>query len=213
MGIQITRQYAEMISSVSAIGISGSMAQKLFQSLKLLRLQVEDVLLRLSAPLGGAVVRSVFLINNYDVVLTVVKQENRLSDEKSLLNDEITWFTRLLGTHTTVFIENELTTNFPEIVKFSRTPQQQQLLPATLDETIKSFNEHWKAGFQSISADVSKYFPNFDLGSDILRQTFGQFIVHYTTLENVVRSLQRTKEARSFIPLSTITYEIRNVKF
>ena len=199
-----------------AIGVKGPKSQSLYQSLKLLRLQVEDVLLRLSAPLGGAVVRSVFLINNYDVVLTVIKQDSRLSDEKSLLNDEITWFSRLLGTHTTIFIENELTDNFPEIVKFARTPiaQQQQPPPITLiEETIKSFNEHWKAGFQRISADITKYFPNFDLGSDILRQTFAQFIVHYTTLENIVRTLQRTKEARAFIPLSTITYEIRNIKF
>lgn len=189
------------------------MSDDFYQSLKLLRLQVEDVLLRLSAPLGGAVVRSVFLINNYDVVLTVIKQDSKLSDEKSLLNDEVTWFSRLLGTHTTIFIENELMDNFPEIVKFARSSQQQQPPIATIDETIKSFNDHWKVGFQHISADISKYFPNFDLGSDILRQTFAQFIVHYTTLENIVRTLQRTKEARSFIPLSTITYEIRNIKF
>lgn len=79
-----------------------------------------------------------------------------------------------------------------------------------LVETLThNFNSTWKTDLQRVVSDIKGFFPNITVSEDLIKAALSQFAVHYTRWEDINKKYMKVLNNRAFLPLATITYEIR----
>ncbi|KAJ3049398.1 Vacuolar protein sorting-associated protein 52, partial [Quaeritorhiza haematococci] len=148
------RRYAEFAASILTLN-QGYDDALLTHSLNRLRNEVEGLLYRMSGEIPDRKNRLVFLINNYDLVLTILGEHNIVTFEA-----EKRYFNSLLDNKTAEYVEEELKPYFGNLIAFVN---QVELLgggelksvdAARFEKLATDFNTAWKPSLNSINASV-----------------------------------------------------------
>ncbi|KAF1790886.1 Vps52 [Phytophthora cactorum] len=162
--------------------------------------------------------KCVFLINNYDLVLTHF-------EERRVTSEETSKFEELLAAQREKFVEEELMTYYAKLIQFVRQHEQatlgkgatstagssQQVDTEQIEKIVREFAATWKAGIEKMNGNVMTYFSNFRNGMEILKQVLTQLLLYYTRFVEIVkRSYQRPPPFNSeIVTTQEILYEIK----
>mmetsp|Transcript_7077 Transcript_7077/g.18134 ORF Transcript_7077/g.18134 Transcript_7077/m.18134 type:complete len:185 (+) Transcript_7077:451-1005(+) len=159
--------------------------------------------------------QAVFLINNADVVLAIMR-------ERGAAGEDTRTFEELLDANKAVFVEEVLSGTYGRLIRFVKAtegPLAQGGVSAVrqldeyrqLEPIVKEFHANWKAGIEAINVDVMKSFSNLKNGMEILKQTLTQLLLYHTRFLDIVKQLHPDGGpfAPYMITISTIMTEIK----
>mmetsp|Transcript_87441 Transcript_87441/g.183000 ORF Transcript_87441/g.183000 Transcript_87441/m.183000 type:complete len:721 (-) Transcript_87441:102-2264(-) len=220
----VTRRYAELAASLYALSSAeaGNLADSLQQPLMQMQQEVCALCRAMAAKLENQEMGLVFLVNNYDLVLTVFH-------ERHLPRAATTPFEDLLKEQVQLFIESQLTRHFPDLVAFVKATEP---FVADIDESsrasvagppagvdvqrleqvVKKFAQNWSSETRQIHSYVMTSFTNFSNGSEILNQVLMQLLLYYTRLQKIIAKSfpkQPPAFAHEMVTSSTLLMEIK----
>jgi hypothetical protein len=151
---------------------------------------MENFALRLAAEFPQRKEQLVFLINNYDMMLSVLME--RASEDSK----EVEGFQRLLHDRTEEYIDEALAPHFGGIIKFVRDTDP--LLEAgqvgkivvnqkELVRLVKGFATTWKSSMEALNHEVMEKFTNFKNGTAILQGTLAKIIHYYHRFSKILQ--------------------------
>ena len=156
--------------------------------------------------------QTIFLINNYDVILGILK-------ERGIQNADVVRLEELLGQSTTKFVEEELGGHFDTLISFVREvePQTQggaaggkQYSREECAGLVRKFATTWQSGIEAINGSVMKYFSNFKNGMEILKHVLTQLLLYYTRFIDIMKKLHGPNAfQKDLVAIPTIMHEIK----
>jgi hypothetical protein len=185
----ITRRYAEFSAALVCINVSHP-NDMILKCLAALQNEMENFALRLAAEFPQRKEQLVFLINNYDMMLSVLME--RASEDSK----EVEGFQRLLHDRTEEYIDEALAPHFGGIIKFVRDTDP--LLEAgqvgkivvnqkELVRLVKGFATTWKSSMEALNHEVMEKFTNFKNGTAILQGTLAKIIHYYHRFSKILQ--------------------------
>ncbi|KAL6997171.1 Vacuolar protein sorting-associated protein 52 [Sarracenia purpurea var. burkii] len=207
----VMRRYAEFTASLIHINVEYGDGQ-LELNLERLRMAVDDLLVKLAKMFPKPKLQTIFLINNYDMTISVLKEAG-LEGGKIQLH-----FEELLKNNTSVFVEELLLEHFSDLIKFVKTrasedPTSSSESPITVSKVeplVKDFASRWKTAIELMHNDVITSFSNFLCGMEILRAALTQLLLYYTRLSDCIkRVVGGSALNKDLVSISSIMYEIR----
>jgi len=173
----ITRRYAEFSASILTLN-NGYNDALLTNSLMRLRNEVEALLIRMSGEMSDRKVRVIFLINNYDLVSSILSEHTTQS-----FDAEKAHFATVLDQKTQEYVEEELNPLFASLISFVGLMEPEQNLAAVdtskFEKVAGDFNTSWKPAINTINSSVIQSFPNFQNGSRILHVVLTHLLLYY----------------------------------
>ncbi|XP_009779058.1 vacuolar protein sorting-associated protein 52 A-like isoform X1 [Nicotiana sylvestris] len=207
----VIRRYAEFTASLIHLNVEYGDGQ-LELNLERLRMAVDDLLVKLAQMFAKQKQQTVFLINNYDMTISVLKEAG--PDGGKIQQH----FEELLKNNTSIFVEELLLEHFSDLIKFVKTrgsedPSIGTERPITIAEVepiVKDFASRWKAAIELMHNDVITSFSNFLCGMDILRAALTQLLLYYTRLSDCIKRINGGSTLnKDLVSISSIMYEIR----
>ncbi|MCD9646223.1 Vacuolar protein sorting-associated protein 52 [Datura stramonium] len=207
----VIRRYAEFTASLIHLNVEYGDGQ-LELNLERLRMAVDDLLVKLAQMFARQKLQTVFLINNYDMTISVLKEAG--PDGGKIQQH----FEELLKNNTTIFVEELLLEHFSDLIKFVKTrasedPSTGTERPITIAEIepiVKDFASRWKAAIELMHNDAITSFSNFLCGMDILRAALTQLLLYYTRLSDCIKRVNGGSTLnKDLVSISSIMYEIR----
>ncbi|KAJ7978186.1 Vacuolar protein sorting-associated protein 52 A [Quillaja saponaria] len=207
----VMRRYAEFTASLIHLNFEYGDGQ-LELSLERLRMAIDDLLIKLAKNFPKAKLQTVFLINNYDMTIAVLKEAGPEGGKIQM------HFEELLKSNTALFVEELLLEHFGDLIKFVKTrasedPASSSDKPITIAEVeplIKDFASRWKAAIELMHKDVITSFSNFLCGMEILRAALTQLLLYYTRLSDCIKRIVGGSALnKDLVSISSIMYEIR----
>ncbi|GJP50061.1 hypothetical protein CLOM_g9206 [Closterium sp. NIES-68] len=224
----VARRYAEFAASLMTLNTAHGDGQ-LELNLDRLRSAVDHLLVEISRLFPKPKQRTVFLINNYDLILAVLKEAG-VEEGRTQRH-----FAELLSSFSTIFVEEELHEYFRGLVDFvkKRTGTGDETAdavaarsssgstgghkvvaaPITAKEVephLKDFAVRWKATIDLIHKDIITNFSNFVCGMDILRAALTQLLLYYTRLSDCLKRVEGGASLmKDVVSIPSIMYEIR----
>ncbi|XP_021287595.1 vacuolar protein sorting-associated protein 52 A [Herrania umbratica] len=207
----VMRRYAEFTASLIHLNVEYGDGQ-LELNMERLRMAVDDVLMKLAKLFSKPKLQIVFLINNYDMTIAVLKEAGPEGGKFQL------HFEELLKSNTGLFVEELLVEHFSDLIKFVKTrasedPNASSERPITVAEVeplVKDFASRWKAAIELMHKDVITSFSNFLCGMEILRAALTQLLLYYTRLSDCIKRINGgTALNKDLVSISSIMYEIR----
>lgn len=184
----ITRRYAEF--SAAIVGINETAPNRLVdQVLEEMQVEVQNFILRMAACFSARKDQLIFLINNYDMMLSVIME--RTTDESK----ESGSFQQLLNSSTQEYIEEVLSPHFLTMMTFVKQTEpladggQVEALKKVENRVmpiVRSFAKNWKQALEAINHEVMNSFTNFKNGTSILQGALTQLIQYYHRFQKVL---------------------------
>ncbi|XP_029441038.1 vacuolar protein sorting-associated protein 52 homolog [Rhinatrema bivittatum] len=184
----ITRRYAEFSSAIVSINQTYP-NEKTNALLGQLQVEVENFVLRVAAEFSSRKEQLIFLINNYDMMLSVLT-ERAVDDSK-----EVEIFQQLLTARTQEFIEEILSPPFGGMIAFVKESEsliekgQLERLKneeGRVTQLVRGFAGTWKQSVENLSQDVMRSFTNFKNGTSIIQGALTQLIQYYHRFHKVL---------------------------
>ncbi|KAJ8335270.1 hypothetical protein SKAU_G00409090 [Synaphobranchus kaupii] len=184
----ITRRYAEFSSAIVSINQTFP-NQRTNTLLGQLQVEVENFVLKMAAEFPSRKDQLIFLINNYDMMLSVLME--RAADDSK----EVEGFQQLLLARTQEFIEEILSSPFGGMIAFVKESEalmekgQLDRLKndeARITQLIRGFSSTWKQSVEALSQDVMRSFTNFKNGTGIIQGALTQLIQYYHGFHKVL---------------------------
>ncbi|CAA6668604.1 unnamed protein product [Spirodela intermedia] len=193
----VMRRYAEFTASLIQLNHQYGDGQ-LDLNLERLRMAADDLLSKLARAFTKLKLQTVFLINNYDMTISVLKEASAEGGKAQIYFDE------MLKTNTAIFVEELLLEHFSDLIKFVKTRASEDTsgsdVPtvADVEPLVKDFAGRWKAAIELMHKDVITSFSNFLCGMEILKAALTQLLLYYTRLSEC-----------DLVSISSILYEIK----
>ncbi|XP_041664730.1 vacuolar protein sorting-associated protein 52 homolog isoform X2 [Cheilinus undulatus] len=177
----ITRRYAEFSSAIVSINQTFP-NERTNALLGQLQVEVENFVLKMAAEFPSRRDQLIFLINNYDMMLSVLME--RAADDSK----EVEGFQQLLLARTQEFIEEILSAPFGGMIAFVKEAEalvekgQLDRLKneeARITQLVRGFSSTWKQSVEAMSQDVMRSFTNFKNGTSIIQGALTQLIQYY----------------------------------
>ncbi|PIA44169.1 hypothetical protein AQUCO_01700052v1 [Aquilegia coerulea] len=207
----VMRRYAEFTASLVHLNVEYGDGQ-LDLNLERLRMAVDDLLNRLAQMFQRPKLQTVFLINNYDMTISVLKEAGTEGGRAQL------HFEELLRNNTATFVEELLLEHFRDIILFVKTRasedpninQENPVTVADVEPLVKDFASRWKAAIELMHKDVITSFSNFLCGMEILRAALTQLLLYYTRLSDCIKRVPGGSALnKDLVSISSIMYEIK----
>ncbi|KAI8822052.1 Sac2 family-domain-containing protein [Fimicolochytrium jonesii] len=207
----ITRRYAEFSASILTLN-QGYDDALLINSLFRLRTEVEHLLMRMSGEFPDPKQKLVFLINNLDLVVSILSEHSTSSFEQ-----EKSHFTTLLESKTNEYVDEELKPYFANLMRFVSTAESGLDLASLQEENFEriaaEFNQNWKGALGNINQSVMQSFANFQNGARILHHALTQLVLYYKRFMSLwdKRFLNRKPKVQP-IGLQSVMVEIKKFR-
>ncbi|KAG0004561.1 Histone acetyltransferase kat2b [Modicella reniformis] len=172
----IARRYGEFASSLLMLNDEHT---DVLPRLAMLRLETSSLFEIMSKTFTDTKSRLIFLINTFDLVLTLVSDVRTNGVEAE--NDH--WKQAL---HQTIalFVEEELRPHFGDLISFIRMVDiaggVSKVQLDHFERTSYAFSNTWRQSLLAINTSVIQHFSSFKNGTHVLHQVLGQLIVYYT---------------------------------
>jgi len=219
----VTRRYAEF--SASFIGVnegvvtaSGGPEAKLINLLSEMQLEIENFILKMaSAFQQSRKEQLIFVINNYDVVLSI------LSERTSGESKEAESFRAQFTNRSNEYVEEVLMPHFGDLIVFlkeaeslveRKEAERLKTREREIGQIVSGFNGKWQPALNSINKEVLGSFPNFKNGTAILQQALTQFVQYYHRFHKVmsVNELASCPHRNQLINVHQIMVEVKKYK-
>ncbi|KAH8868357.1 Vacuolar protein sorting-associated protein 52 like [Schistosoma japonicum] len=199
---------------------------RILSRLAQLQTQFEHVLNSLAKTFSRPKLAHIFLINNYDLVISVLT-EHGASDSSEVIRCQ-----DAVAKHTASYIDEALSPYFGCLISFVRDVEirstSESLLSKSQDESaqiirseearvtriVKGFNIDWKNSIEKIHDEIMMEFANFTLGTQIFQALLAQLIQHYHRFQKVMtQSPYKNMPIRNqLVNIHQITNEIKKCK-
>ncbi|CAK1603063.1 unnamed protein product [Parnassius mnemosyne] len=206
----ITRRYAEF--SAAMLSLSEQFpSEELNNLLLILQDEVHCFLLKMAAEFPQRIQQLIFLINNYDMVLSILMERTRDNTK------EAESFREQLQARSTEYVEEILSPHFGGLMQFVK--EGEQLLEsgktnelANLEKKsmslVASFTAGWKQSLEEIHREVLVSFPNLVTGSGLLQMALTNFVQYYHKFAKLLTPSARTQ----LVNIHVIMVEIKKYK-
>ncbi|KAF3452337.1 hypothetical protein FNV43_RR02770 [Rhamnella rubrinervis] len=207
----VMRRYAEFTASLIHLNVECGDGQ-LELNLERLRMAVDDLLIKLARTFPKSKSQTVFLINNYDMTIAVLKEAGPEGEKIQMHFDE------LLKSNTALFVEELLIEHFSDLIKFVKTRASEDpsassgkpISVAEVEPLVKDFASRWKAAIELMHKDVITSFSNFLCGMEILRAAMTQLLLYYTRLSDGIKRIDGGSVLnKDLLSIPSIMYEIK----
>ncbi|XP_052884436.1 vacuolar protein sorting-associated protein 52 A isoform X1 [Gossypium arboreum] len=207
----VMRRYAEFTASLIHINVEYGDGQ-LELNMERLRMAVDELLMKLAKMFSKPKLQIVFLINNCDMTIAVLKEAG---PEGGKIQQH---FEEMLKSNTGLFVEELLMEHFSDLIKFVKTrasedPNGSNERPISVSEVepiVKDFGSRWKGAIELMHKDVITSFSNFLCGMEILRAALTQLLLYYTRLSDCIKRINGGAALnKDLVSISSIMYEIR----
>ncbi|KAJ8729382.1 hypothetical protein PYW08_000963 [Mythimna loreyi] len=206
----ITRRYAEF--SAAMLSLSEQFpSEELSNILLVLQDEVHCFLLKMAAEFPQRIQQLIFLINNYDMVLSILMERTRDNTK------EAESFREQLQARSSEYVEEILSPHFGGMIQFVK--EGEQLLDsdkktelASLERKslslVASFTSGWKQSLEEIHREVLISFPNLVTGSGLLQMALTNFVQYYHKFAKLLTPNARTQ----LVNIHVIMVEIKKYK-
>lgn len=208
----ITRRFAEFSASMLAIARFGTPDDSILEGIRRLRTEYNGFLNAISTLFTRPKLRYMFLINNIDLVLSMFGRHNVIGTE------DHKFFAELQEVHTAAYVEHEVADHFPDVVSFVRQFERTSKTSGTakrsypsedrVSAVLRQFSSNWRLGVQHMQDNVLREFPNFELGSDLLRALFARLFAYHKRCESAIET-QYPRLKVELVTSTEIVYELR----
>ncbi|KAI5641845.1 hypothetical protein M9H77_00069 [Catharanthus roseus] len=207
----VMRRYAEFTASLIHLNVEYGDGQ-LDLNLERLRMAIDDLIIKLAKMFPNAKLQTVFLINNYDMTISVLKEAGPEGGKIQL------YFEDLLKNNTAIFVEELLLEHFSDLIKFVKTRgsedptavSERTISVGEVEPLVKDFASRWKNAIEMMHNDVIRSFSNFLCGMEILRAALTQLLLYYTRLSDCIKKIAGGSALnKDLVSISSIMYEIR----
>ncbi|XP_041008152.1 vacuolar protein sorting-associated protein 52 A-like isoform X3 [Juglans microcarpa x Juglans regia] len=207
----VMRRYAEFTASLIRLNVEYGDGQ-LELNLERLRMAVDDLLIKLGKIFPKTKLQIVFLINNYDMIISVLKEASPDVGKIQM------HFEELLKSNTALFVEELLLEHFSDLIKFVKTRasedpssgSEKAIAVGEVELLAKDFGSRWKAAIELMHKDVITSFSNLLCGMEILRAALTQLLLYYTRLTDCIKRIVGGSSLnKDLVSISSIMYEIR----
>lgn len=207
----VMRRYAEFTASLIQLNVDYGDGQ-LDLNMERLKMAIDDLLMKLAKTFTKPKLQTVFLINNYDMTIAVLKEAGA---EGGKIQQH---FEELLKNNTAVYVEELLLEHFGNLIKFVKTRasedpssgSEQAITVGEVEPLVKDFGSRWKAAIELMHSDVITSFSNFLCGMEILRAALTQLLLYYTRLSDCMKKIAGGSALnKDLVSISSIMYEIR----
>ncbi|KAJ8328797.1 Vacuolar protein sorting-associated protein 52 [Batrachochytrium dendrobatidis] len=208
----IMRRYVEFSAAILTLN-QGYDDALLTNSLARLRSEVEVLIQRMAMEFPSRKNRSVFFINNFDLVASILNEYTTAS-----FNHEKEYFDRIVIDHTAEFVDNELDQyihDMVELVQKYETVDNLSFVDAEKFEQVATdFNATWKSTINNMYISITQAFPNFQNGARILHTAMTQFLLFYRRfLTCFERRFSQGKKSRvQPVGIQSLMVEIKKFK-
>jgi len=212
----ITRRYAEF--SAAIVGINETFPhEQMNRLLAILQEEIEGLILRLAAGFNNRKDQLLFLINNYDVIMTIINE--RTKDETK----ECEGFREQLRARSEELAEQILHAHFGYLTTW--IPEAERKLEKgdvdglragekQLSQIMTRFSTEWKQSLAKINSETLSSFPNLKLGTGILQQTLTLLLQYYHRFSRLlgVAPLAHMPLSGQLINIHLIMVEVKKYK-
>ncbi|KAJ8470223.1 hypothetical protein OPV22_024566 [Ensete ventricosum] len=206
----VMRRYAEFTASLVHLNVEYGDGQ-LDLNLERLRMAVDDLLVKLAKAFAKPKSQTVFLINNYDMTIAILKEAGTGGGK---LQEH---FEELLKSNIGVYVEELLLEHFGDLIRFVKSNASEDTSTgagkpsvAAVDPLVKDFANRWKAAIELMHKDVITSFSNFLCGMEILKAALTQLLLYYTRLSECVKKIPGGSALnKDLVSISSILYEIK----
>lgn len=221
-GHYVTRRYAELLASILVLCKEFPAALKHFgidKEMKPLRVAVSALLGRLGDLLVDQQDKTLFLINNYDVILSVTAERNITSQDTH-------HFESLLSGMTDKYVTMQLQKHFSGLLQFIKkhavpdantgalqVSVQPNCEPRVIEELLQGFaeNDYWKKQVEEINTEIMKNFHNFENGTVIFQKVLSSLFDYYGCLLDIIGLYYKELRGNKYhITKTELTYMMRN---
>ena len=216
----VTRRYAEF--SASFIGVNEAASNlspesKLVSLLSSMTVEIESFILRMSAGLRDRKQQLIFMINNYDIILSI------LQEKTSGESNEAGNFRQQFTSRSNEYVEEILRPHFGELLSFVKDAEvlieqkEEEKLKGQqglIERLIVTFNSGWKSSLDSINKEVLGSFPNFKNGTAILQSALTQFVQYYHRFHKIMSifELSSCPGRNNLINVHQVMVEVKKFK-
>ncbi|PIC19186.1 hypothetical protein B9Z55_024817 [Caenorhabditis nigoni] len=187
----IVRRYAELTSAHLTIAhTSGKeIGDKMEAVLESSEDSIEQLLTRMSAMQQTQKNKHVFLINNFDLILSTIDDEESKNSKIYAIVHE------LEQKSIDDFVEEVLDPHVGYLIKFVNECESLQAQGHTqllvryndkIGTVIANFNAKWKPAVDSINSECIQLFTNFSLGANILQTIFSKLVQYVNRLTKLL---------------------------
>ncbi|XP_037442246.1 vacuolar protein sorting-associated protein 52 A-like [Triticum dicoccoides] len=206
----VTRRYAEFTASLVHLNVEYGDGQ-LDLNLERLRMAIEDLLVKLAKMFPKPKMQTVFLINNYDLTIAILKEAGTEGGKTQLHFEEV------LKSNIAIYVEEVLLEHFSDLIKFVKTRTSEDPASSSdkanigdVEPLVKDFVNRWKAAIELMHKDVITSFSNFLCGMEILKAALTQLLLYYTRLTECVKRVNGGSALnKDLVSISSILYEIK----
>uniref|UniRef100_A0A8D9B8U8 Vacuolar protein sorting-associated protein 52 homolog n=1 Tax=Cacopsylla melanoneura TaxID=428564 RepID=A0A8D9B8U8_9HEMI len=184
----LARRYAEFSSAINMIGEQFP-SERVTRLLALLLEEVELFILKNAAIYQHRKEQLIFLINNYDLVLSILSGRTRDNTK------EVESFRDQLNSRSIEYVEEILSPHFGALmqaVKEGEIYQQKgdseklKSMEGKFESIVKNFNDRWKKSLENINAEVLSSFPSLVTGSTLLQLAFTHLVQYYHRFQDLL---------------------------
>ncbi|PVZ98800.1 hypothetical protein BB558_005191, partial [Smittium angustum] len=173
-----TRQYSELTSTIIRMNMDFD-ASVLSTGLVRIRAHIDNFLKKQSLQAPDNQAALVFLINNYDLILMIYK-ENLVDGD----NAESVYWQNLNAETIFLMCEELMLAHFGYLKSFVLRADRTSINnPISMEELCKvavQFNSEWKTQTSLINSTIVHKFANFMTGTSVVHDTLRQLIIVYT---------------------------------
>ncbi|KAG1696643.1 Vacuolar protein sorting-associated protein 52 [Nymphon striatum] len=213
----VTRRYTELASVI--VGINKTYPnERVGVLLLMLQEEVENFILRMAAEFQERKDQLIFLVNNYDLILSVLNERMKEDSKESET------FRELLNSRTEEYVDEVLSQYFGGMITFVKEAEKAEgnLLNTELSrrdekrvtDIIRLFSREWKTSVESINQAVVTSFSNFKHGTNVLQAALAQLIQYYHRFQKILSMAPfKTLSARSeLINIHHLMVEVKKYK-
>ncbi|XP_066390416.1 vacuolar protein sorting-associated protein 52 A-like isoform X5 [Miscanthus floridulus] len=206
----VTRRYAEFTASLAHLNVEHGDGQ-LDLNLERLRMAIEDLLVKLAKMFAKPKLQTIFLINNYDLTISILKEAGTEGGKAQQHFEEV------LKSNIAIYVEELLLEQFSGLIKFVKSrpadetaTNSEKASIAEVEPLVKDFASRYKAAIELMHYDVITSFSNFLCGMEILRATLAQLLLYYTRLTECVKRINGGSALnKDLVSISSILFEIK----
>nr|CAB3500490.1 unnamed protein product [Digitaria exilis] len=206
----VTRRYAEFTASLVHLNVEHGDGQ-LDLNLERLRMAIEDLLVKLAKMFSKPKLQTIFLINNYDLTIAILKEAGTDGGKAQLHFEEV------LKSNIAIYVEELLQEHFSDLIRFVKTrpadetaTSSEKVSIAEVEPLVKDFASRYKAAIELMHKDVITSFSNFLCGMEILRAALAQLLLYYTRLTECVKKINGGSALnKDLVSISSILFEIK----
>ncbi|EEE59260.1 hypothetical protein OsJ_11277 [Oryza sativa Japonica Group] len=206
----VMRRYAEFTASLVHLNVEYGDGQ-LDLNLERLRMAVEELLVKLAKMFPKQKLQTVFLINNYDLTISILKEAGTEGGKAQVHFEEV------LKSNISVYVEELLLEHFSDLIKFVKSRPSEDTASSSdkasvsdVEPLVKDFAGRWKAAIELMHKDVITSFSNFLCGMEILKAALTQLLLYYTRITECVKKINGGSALnKDLVSISSILYEIK----